>query len=156
MWACFPLFHPNILRRKKAGENGELGTPLVEQRPGCWSSVVVALEQPLHAPGQAAQPEKKGTHLGHARLPGNHSKDSVTWLADIRVPACPRNHVPNPGVHLPSPHSCAGRHEVPTWDNHLDLKKNKRTKPAKNSGAQSYCLSSSCISFEANNSYFSP
>lgn len=100
-----PLFHPDILNSKKAGETGELGTPLVEQRPGCQGSAVVTLEQPLRAPGQAAWPEKKGTHLGHARLPGSRGKDSTMWLADTRVPAHPRNRILDPGVHLPSPHS---------------------------------------------------
>lgn len=123
VWACFPLFLPDIPSSKKAGENGEPVAPLVEQRPGCWDSVVVALEQPLCAPGQAAWLEKKVTHQGHTRLPGSHSKDNVTWLADNRVPAHPRNRVPNPGVHLPSPHSWAAPREVSTWDNHLDLKK---------------------------------
>lgn len=122
VWACFPLFLPDIPSSKKAGENGELVAPLVEQRPSCWDSVVVALEQPLCAPGQAAWLEKKGTYQGHTRLPGSHSKDNMTWLADSRVPAHPRNRVPNPGVHLPSPHSWAAPREVSTWVNHLDLK----------------------------------
>lgn len=109
--------------------------PLVGQRRGCRGSAVVAVEQPLRAPGQAVWLEKKRTHPGHARLPGSCSKDSAMWLADTRVLARPRNHVLVPGVHLPSPHSWAAPHKVPTWDNHLDLKKPK-TKPANNSGAR--------------------
>lgn len=119
VWACFPLFHLDILSSKKAGRTRELGTSPVEQRSGCWESAVVALEELLHASGQAVL-EKKGTHLGQARLLRSHSKSGMTWLADARVPACPRN--PVLGLVCICPHSRAAPHKVSTWDNHLDLK----------------------------------
>lgn len=78
-----------------------------------WSSVFVLQ-------GRQRGCRKKETHLGHASLPVSCSKDSTTWLAETTAVACPRNHIPDPGVPLPSPYFWAASDEMLTWDKHLN------------------------------------